>query len=203
MMAFITTANAGLLSASRSPMAMARDGLLPKALVVEVLALFAPGQQDSPLAACTDERLRTLANQLHSWSIKPAATEGYRTAEVTLGGIDTDELSSQTLESKRQPRLYFVGEVVDVTGHLGGYNFQWAWSSGHAAGQACAIITCRASASPTPEPPSRVVKNGTNTLFARASGTPGPLSAISMTTLFRRFNFAVSEITLNPFSLAT
>ena len=66
--------------------------------------------------------------------MKPGATEGYRTAEVTLGGVDTTELSSKTMESMRQPRLYFIGEVVDVTGHLGGFNFQWAWSSGHAAG---------------------------------------------------------------------
>ena len=69
------------------------------------------------------------------WTLKPAATEGYRTAEVTLGGVDTTELSSKTMESSRQPGLYFIGEVVDVTGHLGGYNFQWAWSSGWVAGQ--------------------------------------------------------------------
>jgi hypothetical protein len=67
--------------------------------------------------------------------VKPAATEGYRTAEVTLGGVDTRELSSKTMES-RVPGLFFIGEVVDVSGHLGGFNFQWAWSSGHAAGQA-------------------------------------------------------------------
>ena len=65
----------------------------------------------------------------------PDDTEGYRTAEVTLGGVDTDELSSTTMESKIIPGLYFIGEVVDVTGHLGGFNFQWAWSSGWAAGQ--------------------------------------------------------------------
>ena len=67
--------------------------------------------------------------------MKPAATEGYRTAEVTLGGVDTTELSSRTMESLHQPGLYFIGEVVDVTGHLGGFNFQWAWASGHAAGE--------------------------------------------------------------------
>jgi predicted flavoprotein YhiN len=66
--------------------------------------------------------------------LKPSGTEGYRTAEVTIGGIDTDEISSQTMESKRQPGLYFIGEVLDVTGHLGGFNFQWAWASGYAAG---------------------------------------------------------------------
>ncbi len=68
------------------------------------------------------------------WTLKPGGTEGYRTAEVTLGGVDTTELSSKTMESARQPGLYFIGEVVDVTGHLGGFNFQWAWSSGWAAG---------------------------------------------------------------------
>ena len=66
--------------------------------------------------------------------LKPSGNEGYRTAEVTLGGVDTNELSSQSMEAKRQPGLFFIGEVVDVTGHLGGFNFQWAWSSGHAAG---------------------------------------------------------------------
>jgi predicted flavoprotein YhiN len=72
---------------------------------------------------------------LSQWRIKPSGTEGYRTAEVTLGGIDCDELSSQTFEAKKVPGLYFVGEVIDVTGWLGGYNFQWAWSSAWAAGQ--------------------------------------------------------------------
>lgn len=109
---------------------------LPKALVLELQMLHWPAIKDVPLAEQTDEQLRQMAGQLHSWTVRPAATEGYRTAEVTLAGVDTDELSSKTLESKRQPGLYFIGEVVDVTGHLGGYNFQWAWSSGHAAGQA-------------------------------------------------------------------
>jgi Predicted flavoproteins len=66
--------------------------------------------------------------------LKPAASEGYRTAEVTLGGVDTDGLSSKTMAVKSQPNIYFIGEVVDVTGHLGGFNFQWAWSSGYVAG---------------------------------------------------------------------
>ena len=87
------------------------------------------------LADFTDEQLRQIANKLQSWSIKPAATEGYRTAEVTMGGVDTDELSSKTMESKQHPGLYFIGEVVYVTGQLGGFNFQWAWSSGQAAGR--------------------------------------------------------------------
>ncbi len=108
---------------------------LPKALVAELQELFWPALRDLPLAEFSDEKLRQISSSLHCWSIKPAATEGYRTAEVTLGGVDTDELSSRTMECKRHPGLYFVGEVVDVAGQLGGFNFQWAWSSGHAAGQ--------------------------------------------------------------------
>jgi hypothetical protein len=80
--------------------------------------------------------LRALAAQLHAWPITASGTEGYRTAEVTLGGVSTDAISSTTMESRRVPGLYFIGEVLDVTGHLGGYNFQWAWASGHAAGLA-------------------------------------------------------------------
>lgn len=78
--------------------------------------------------------LQDWAGRLHAWSTVPSGTEGYRTAEVTLGGVDTDEISSQSMEAKSVKGLYFVGEVVDVTGHLGGHNFQWAWASGHAAG---------------------------------------------------------------------
>jgi len=80
--------------------------------------------------------LRQIAGQLQNWVFHPIGTEGYRTAEVTAGGVNTDELSSTTMESKKTPDLYLIGEVVDVTGHLGGFNFQWAWASGHAAGQA-------------------------------------------------------------------
>ena len=87
------------------------------------------------LAELPNKKLEALAKAVNDWRIKPAGTEGYRTAEVTLRGVDTDELSSQTMESKKHPGLYLIGEVVDVTGHLGGYNFQWAWSSGFAAGQ--------------------------------------------------------------------
>jgi len=108
---------------------------LPKALAGELQGLLWPKQADMPLADLPDQQLRKIAADLQSWSVKPAATEGYRTAEVTLGGVHTDELSSKTMESKQHPGLYFIGEVVDVTGHLGGYNFQWAWSSGHAAGK--------------------------------------------------------------------
>ncbi|WP_415290907.1 NAD(P)/FAD-dependent oxidoreductase [Candidatus Pelagibacter sp. Uisw_136] len=79
--------------------------------------------------------LNSLSNSINAWAINPTGTEGYRTAEVTLGGIDTEEISSKTMMSNKHPGLFFIGEVVDVTGHLGGYNFQWAWSSGYVAGQ--------------------------------------------------------------------
>lgn len=88
-----------------------------------------------PLADTPDKTLEGLAAKLHAWTIAPTGTVGYNKAEVTRGGVDTDELSSKTLESKKVPGLYFIGEVVDVTGWLGGYNFQWAWASGWAAGQ--------------------------------------------------------------------
>ena len=87
------------------------------------------------LADISDARLRALAESTNRWRLAPAGTEGYRTAEVTAGGIDTRHLSSKTMEAKSVPGLYFIGEAVDVTGHLGGFNFQWAWSSGWAAGQ--------------------------------------------------------------------
>lgn len=90
---------------------------------------------DKPMKQFTDKQLVNMANILQRWSIKPNATEGYRTAEVTLGGVDCNEISSQSFESKKVPGLYFIGEVLDVSGWLGGYNFQWAWSSGWAAGQ--------------------------------------------------------------------
>ncbi len=83
-----------------------------------------------------DPQLREIATKLQSWPLVASGTEGYRTAEVTLGGVDTDEVSSSTMQSKKTPGLYFIGEVIDVTGWLGGYNFQWAWASGHAAGNA-------------------------------------------------------------------
>jgi predicted Rossmann fold flavoprotein len=86
----------------------------------------------------SDARIDALITALHSWKLKPSGTEGYRTAEVTAGGIDTNGLSSKTMEAKTQAGLYFIGEAVDVTGWLGGYNFQWAWSSGFAAGTAIA-----------------------------------------------------------------
>ncbi len=89
------------------------------------------------LADISDKALRRLDQAVNGWTVKPVGSEGYRTAEVTLGGIDTAALDQQTMQAKAVPGLYFIGEAVDVTGWLGGYNFQWAWSSGWAAGQAC------------------------------------------------------------------
>ncbi|MDQ2068911.1 BaiN/RdsA family NAD(P)/FAD-dependent oxidoreductase [Natronospira bacteriovora] len=87
------------------------------------------------LADLSNQAIEGIVSQCQPWRITPSGTEGYRTAEVTLGGVDTDELSSQTMEARRVKGLYFIGEVVDVTGHLGGHNFQWAWASGRAAGE--------------------------------------------------------------------
>ncbi|MEI6895827.1 MAG: NAD(P)/FAD-dependent oxidoreductase [Colwellia sp.] len=91
---------------------------------------------DKPIKQLNHHDLNALSEYLHTWQIKPNGTEGYRTAEVTLGGVNTDELSSKTFESKKQLGLYFIGEVIDVTGWLGGYNFQFCWASGFACGQA-------------------------------------------------------------------
>ena len=102
--------------------------VLPNRLADRWLQFHAP-------AAWTNQALAELERQIHNWTIVPADTEGYEKAEVTAGGVDTDELSAKTMGSRRVPGLYFIGEVVDVTGHLGGFNFQWAWSSGVAAGQ--------------------------------------------------------------------
>ncbi|MFA9270073.1 MAG: NAD(P)/FAD-dependent oxidoreductase [Baekduiaceae bacterium] len=88
-----------------------------------------------PMKQYTVAELRDIADTLGAWQGVPAGTEGYRTAEVTLGGVDTRDVSSKTMESLKSPGLYFIGEVLDVTGHLGGFNFQWAWASGHAAAQ--------------------------------------------------------------------
>jgi predicted Rossmann fold flavoprotein len=89
-----------------------------------------------PLAGNSDRAFADAEHQLHAWEVKPEGTEGYGKAEVTAGGVDTDELSAKTMESKKVPGLFFIGEVVDVTGQLGGFNFQWAWASGFCAGQA-------------------------------------------------------------------
>lgn len=106
--------------------------VLPKRVIT---ALFDQQTLDKPLQELSNIRINDIAEQLHQWKIKPNGTEGYRTAEVTLGGVDCDELSSKTMESNKVSGLYFIGEIVDVTGWLGGYNFQWAWSSGWCAGQ--------------------------------------------------------------------
>jgi predicted Rossmann fold flavoprotein len=109
---------------------------LAKSLVAELQGLWWPESAEKSLAEFSDKQLHNLGEKLNRWLVKPSATEGYRTAEVTLGGVDTAELSSKTLEVKNRPGLFFIGEVVDVTGHLGGFNFQWAWSSGYSAGLA-------------------------------------------------------------------
>jgi predicted Rossmann fold flavoprotein len=112
------------LAAARS----AFQGILPKRFATRWLDLHAPD-------AWTNQALAQLERQAHEWVLEPAGTEGYEKAEVTAGGVDTDELSSRTMESRKVPGLFFIGEVVDVTGHLGGFNFQWAWASGAAAGR--------------------------------------------------------------------
>jgi len=100
-------------------------------------ALCARENLSGKLAEVGDKKLRALAEGINAWTVKPVGSEGYRTAEVTLGGVDTAALDQQTMEAKAVPGLFFIGEVADVTGWLGGYNFQWAWSSGWAAGQHC------------------------------------------------------------------
>jgi predicted Rossmann fold flavoprotein len=87
------------------------------------------------ISELSNRLLKQLSDSINSWAVNPIGSEGYRTAEVTLGGVDTNEISSKTMMSKKNPGLFFIGEVVDVTGHLGGYNFQWAWSSGYVAGK--------------------------------------------------------------------
>lgn len=106
--------------------------ILPKRLIP---IFFDDDTAEKPLQEFSKIRFAEIAQQLQHWQIKPNGTEGYRTAEVTLGGVDCDELSSKTMESSKVNGLYFIGEVVDVTGWLGGYNFQWAWSSGWCAGR--------------------------------------------------------------------
>lgn len=106
--------------------------IVPKRLAHSICA---EQHSSGPLANLSDNRLATLTDAVNAWHVTPVGTEGYRTAEVTRGGVDTRALSSQTMEATSQPGLFFIGEVVDVTGHLGGFNFQWAWSSGYVAGQ--------------------------------------------------------------------
>jgi predicted Rossmann fold flavoprotein len=107
---------------------------LPRSVVKELASLWWPESDNLALAEFSDTALCQIGNNLNRWQLKPSATEGYRTAELTLGGVDTSGISSKTMETSTQPGLYFIGEVLDVSGHLGGFNFQWAWASGHAAG---------------------------------------------------------------------
>ena len=107
---------------------------LPKSVVLELQNLIWPEVAETSIGNISDDKLEQIAKRLSGFELKPSGTEGYRTAEVTLGGVDTSEVSSKTMESKTEG-LYFVGEILDVTGHLGGFNFQWAWSSAHAASE--------------------------------------------------------------------
>ena len=106
--------------------------ILPKRLS---LIICEENDVSGNISELSNKSLKQLSDSINAWVINPIGSEGYRTAEVTLGGVDTNEISSKTMMSKKNPGLFFIGEVVDVTGHLGGYNFQWAWSSGYVAGQ--------------------------------------------------------------------
>jgi len=110
----------------------ALNEILPKRLAQSIA-----GERglEGRLADIPDKKLKSLAQRVNDWRLTPKGSEGFRSAEVTVGGVDTKALSSKTFEAKKVPGLYFIGEVTDVTGHLGGYNFQWAWASGHAAGE--------------------------------------------------------------------
>ncbi len=111
------------------------DNALPKKLLTALQSTLWDEVKDTELANIKDERLSEIGQAINGWQLKPSGTEGYRTAEVTRGGVNTDEVSSKTMESKKQTGLYFIGEVLDVTGWLGGYNFQWAWASGFVCGE--------------------------------------------------------------------
>lgn len=125
VMASVRTATARNLSAVQT----ALQGILPKRFAERWV-------ERNPPEALTNAALEKFERVVHAWSVTPADTEGYEKAEVTAGGVDTDELSSKTMESRKVPGLFFIGEVVDVTGHLGGFNFQWAWASAAAAARA-------------------------------------------------------------------
>ncbi len=118
---------------SRSIMRNLLSELIPSRLADRLCELYF--RSELPLQQISEKSLKEFCELLHAWKITPSGTVGYGKAEVTRGGVDTDELSSKTLEAKKVPGLHFIGEVVDVTGWLGGYNFQWAWASGWAAGQ--------------------------------------------------------------------
>jgi len=108
---------------------------LSKQLVEMLTTNYLKDLSEKRIAELSNADVQLITKQLQDWQIKPSSTEGYRTAEVTLGGVNTDEVSSKTFESSKQKNLYFIGEVLDVTGWLGGFNFQWAWASGYCAGQ--------------------------------------------------------------------
>ena len=119
----------------RTVLAENTDNALPKKLLAALQTQLWDDIKDTELANIKDERLSELGATLNGWQLKPSGTEGYRTAEVTRGGVKTDEVSSKTMQSNLQEGLYFIGEVLDVTGWLGGYNFQWAWASGFVSGE--------------------------------------------------------------------
>ena len=125
-----------LKSARRNSPKQSPQGFLSQYLPSRLASMIASAQKHERLADMNDAALHNLALMINAWRVKPAGSEGFRTAEVTKGGVDTDELSSKTMESKKIKGLYFIGEVIDVTGHLGGHNFQWAWASAVACGQA-------------------------------------------------------------------
>ena len=110
-------------------------GLLAQRLPQRFAQQWAAAHAVGPVRSLSDKRLGEIGAALNDWQVSPSGTLGYNKAEVTLGGVDTRQLSSKTMEAEHVPGLYFIGAVVDVTGHLGGHNFQWAWSSGYAAGQ--------------------------------------------------------------------
>jgi predicted Rossmann fold flavoprotein len=129
----LATLKAARAASPRQAVATVLSTLVPKRVAQLIADEEAPGKGN--IADCSDKVLGPLAAAVNAWTFKPVGSEGYRTAEVTLGGVDTDALDSRTLEAKAVPGLFFIGEVVDVTGWLGGYNFQWAWASGWSAGQ--------------------------------------------------------------------
>jgi len=120
------------LNSSKSNISNILSEFLPKKLATAICDKL---NINKKISETSNDDLRKLTNFVHNWSIVPDGTEGYKTAEVTIGGVNTNEISSSTMECKKHPGLFFIGEVLDVTGHLGGHNFQWAWSSGFVAGQ--------------------------------------------------------------------
>jgi len=121
-------------SRPKKTLVSALNGILPKSLVLAAVEFWWSEFDHKPLHEIKNSELQSIAEQCHNWVLKPSGTEGYRTAEVTRGGVDVGHISSKTMECKQQQGLFFIGEVLDVTGHLGGFNFQWAWSSGYVAG---------------------------------------------------------------------